>query len=86
MIKTALLNKTVFKVKIKFEGKNCVLQISARQFFGVKYLTEFNSSPFFLHFRLKLKRKIEICLFRPQKIYLEYLGAVKMRDKDEISI
>ena len=46
MIKIALLNKTVFKVKIKFEGKNCVLQISARQFFGVKYLSEFNSSLF----------------------------------------
>ena len=46
MIKIALLNKTVFKVKIKFEGKNCVLQISACQFLGVKYLTEFNSSLF----------------------------------------
>ena len=44
------------------------------------------SSPFFLHFAVKLKRKIKICSFRPRQIYLEYLGAIKMRDKDEISI
>ena len=33
-LKIALLNKTVFKVKFKFEGRNCALQISAHQFFG----------------------------------------------------
>ena len=44
-----LLNKVVFKVKFKFEGKCCALQISAHQFFWVKYLTEFNPS-FFLTF------------------------------------
>ena len=32
--KIALLNKTVFKVKFKFEGRNCALQISAHHFFG----------------------------------------------------
>ena len=41
---------------------------------------------FFLHFAVKLKRKIEICLFRHREIYLEYLGAIKMRENDEISI
>ena len=41
---------------------------------------------FFLHFAVKLKRKIKICSFWPQVIYLEFLGAIKMRDKDEISI
>ena len=38
----------------------------------VKYLTEFNTSLFFLHFAMKLKRKIKICSFRPRQIYLEY--------------
>ena len=42
--------------------------------------------PFFLHFAVKLKRKIKICLFRPQQIYLEYLGAIEMGHTDEISI
>ena len=65
---------------------NCVLQIALHQFLWVKYLTEFNLFLFFLHFAVKLKRKIKICLFRPRQIYLEYLGAIKMRDKDEISI
>ena len=73
-----MLNKAVFKVKFKFEGKNCALQISAHQFFGVKYLTEFNLSLFFLHFAVKLKRKIKIFSFWPQQIYLEYLGSFKM--------
>ena len=41
---------------------------------------------FFLHFAVRLKRKIKICSFRPQQIYLEYLGAIKMGDTDEISI
>ena len=31
---------------------------------------------------MKLKRKIKICLFWPRQIYLEYLGAVKMRDRN----
>ena len=84
-LKIVLLNKTVFKVKFKFEGKNCAVQISAHQFLGVKYLTEFNSSPFSLHFAVKLKKENQF-FFRPRQIYLEYLGAVKMRDKDEISI
>ena len=85
MIKIALLNKTVFKVKIKFEGKNCVLQISARQFFGVKYLTEFNLSLFFT-FCSEIEKENQNMFIWPRQIYLEYLGAIKMRDKDEISI
>ena len=85
-LKIALLNKTVFKVKFKFEGRNCALQISAHQFFGWNIWQNSTRPLFFLHFTVKLKRKIEICSFWPRQIYLEYLGAVKMRDKDEISI
>ena len=82
-LKIALLNMTVFKVKFKFGGKNCALQIS---FFGGEIFDRIQPVPFFLHFAVKLKKKIKICSFRPRQVYLEYLGAIKMRDKDEISI
>ena len=85
-LEIALLNKTVFKVKFKFEGKNCALQISAHQFLGWN-IWQSSTRPFFLTFCSEIKKKIKICFFfQPRQIYLEYLGAIKMRDKDKISI
>ena len=84
-LEIALLNKTVFKVKFKFEGKNCALQISAHQFFGWN-IWQSSTRPFFLTFCSEIKKKSKICFFQPRQIYLEYLGAIKMRDKDKISI
>ena len=45
-LKIALLNKTVFKVKFKFEGRNCALQISAHEFFGWN-IWQNSTRPFF---------------------------------------
>ena len=85
-LEIALLNKTVFKVKFKFEGKNCALQISAHQFLGWNIWQSSTRPFFFLHFAVKLRRKSKYVFFQPRQIYLEYLGAIKMRDKDKISI
>ena len=57
-----------------------------RKKFKVEIFDRIQLVPFFLHFAVKLKREVKICLFRPRQIYLEYLGPVKMRDEDEISI
>ena len=84
-VKIALLNKAIFKVKFNFKVENCALHVYVQQFLGWN-IWQISTRPFFLHFAAKLKRKIKICLFRPRQIYLEYLGAIKMRDKDEISI
>ena len=84
-LKIALLKKTVFEVKFKFEGRNCALQISAHQFFGWN-IWQSSTRPFFLTFCSEIKKKSKICFFQPRQIYLEYLGAIKMRDKDKISI
>ena len=48
-LKIALLNKTVFKVKFKFEGRNCALQVSAHQFLG-EIFDRIQLVPFFLTF------------------------------------
>ena len=59
------------------------------KYLGTSFLGEiFDRTQLVLFFRfaVKLKRKNKICLFWPRQIYLEYLGAVKMRDKDEISM
>ena len=85
-LKIVLLNKTVFKVKFKVEGKNCALQISAHHFFWEKYLTEFKCSLFFLTFYSEVEKENQNMFFWPWQIYLKYLGVIKMRDKDEISI
>ena len=82
----ALLKKTIFKVKFKFKVKNCVLQISVQQFLGWN-IWLLSTRPFlFLYLTVKLRREIKKCLFQPRQIYLEYFGAIKMRDKDEFSI
>ena len=47
-LEIALLNKTVFKVKFKFEGKNCALQISAHQFLGWN-IWQSSTRPFFFY-------------------------------------
>ena len=57
-----------------------------RKKFKVEIFDRIQLVPFFLHFAVKLKREVKICLFRPRLIYMEYLGAIKMRKKDEISI
>ena len=60
-LKIALLNETDFKVKFKFKVENCVLQISVHPFLG--WNIWHSTPPFFLHFAVKLKRKIKICFF-----------------------
>ena len=85
-LKIALLNETDFKVKFKFKVEICVLQISVHPFLGWN-IGQNSTRPFFSYIlQWNWKRKIKICSFRPLQIYLEYLGAIKMRDKDEISI
>ena len=58
----------------KFYIENCKV-ISVRQyaqlFFWGEIFDKIQLVRFFLHFAVKLKRKIDICLFRPRKIYLE---------------
>ena len=42
--------------------------------------------PFFLTFYSEIEKENRNMFIWPRQINLEYLGAVKMRDKDEISI
>ena len=81
-----MLNKAVFKVKFKFKVENYVLQIFVHQFLGWN-IWQNSTHPFFSYIlQRNWKKKIKIYSFWPWQIHLEYLGAIKMRDKDDISI
>ena len=65
------------------DGKWKILHYSGRPETAI--FDEIQLVPLFLHFAVKLKMKIETCLFRPRQIYMEYLDGTIMRDNDEIS-
>ena len=96
-LEIALLNKTDFKVKFKFEGKNCALEISAHQFLGWN-IWQSSTRPSFLTFCSEIKKEIEIYFFSTStnlcgifgcdlnkgqgwNFHLKYFDVNKMRDK-----
>ena len=71
--------------KLQSQSRLC-LNILFFHFFTAKLCYYSVTSPFFIHFAVKLKKENQNMFISPRQIYLKYLGAFEMRKEDAISI